>query len=90
MVLDGRNCHKHHHCCDNHHHDRPEDHPDDHHYCLDDHLTNPQVEGQQEFIIEAADVSEMRCWLIAIQASIHHHRHNYNCHSEPDNENDDV
>ena len=27
-----------------------------------------QVEGHQEFIIEAADVSEMRCWLIAIQA----------------------
>ena len=31
-------------------------------------ITNHQVEGQQEFIIEAADVSEMRCWLIAIQA----------------------
>ena len=30
--------------------------------------SNDQVEGQQEFIIEAADVSEMRCWLIAIQA----------------------
>ena len=33
-------------------------------------ITNHQVEGQQEFIIEAADVSEMRCWLIAIQAGV--------------------
>jgi len=33
-----------------------------------------RVEGQQEFIIEASDVSEMRCWLIAIQACMSPHR----------------
>ena len=40
-------------------------------------MTNSQVEGQQEFIIEATDVSEMRCWLIAIQASYHHYYYDY-------------